>query len=889
MSLVGNKIHAVGISILLFIIPVGLTGQSFVHLSGQIVDTTGVNLAYANVIVDGQNVDDTQYVISDSMGRFRLKIQKGKIYKVTVTHLGYRPGILNITATKDTLVKVIMKIGKEKLNEVIVRYRPRILVKEDTTVFAVDSFRTGKERKLRQILNNLPGMEVDRDGKIRFHGKKVKKVLVENNDFFTGDPALAVNHIPASAVDEIQMLDNYQSLSYMKNYEDSDDLVMNVKLKKDKKKFYFGDMESGGGIKNVYLLNPSIFYYSPEKQWQVLGRLNNTGDKTFSLKNFMEFDGNMRINQQGSHSVAGKIDADLLKWFGKKDVYKEEKFFSAVNLYKVIHARHKVNFYALYAGDSNFGMDKTTRVYFDTQEDTLKRNNQTGNRRQLFFSKFIWKFHNRKNDIFFQNFFKIKQPEINSDTRIEGFNRSDQTLEIQKNFSREFKQNLEWFRKINFHDVLYSYISIDLGLPENKYLELNSQNPLFPGVFTRSLPDYLVQKTHSKYYSGEIAGKYYHVITPDFYLYLSGGYNYHKTNFNRITYPFFNESEYYNDLNINNLQLNRNQIYAGLEGKSSFGNAVFKPGMIVYFSKWTLIHSNTYNTQFETFWTPEMDLSLKISTIQKLRIKYKLNYAFPSDEKMMPGIEIKNLNRMVLGNSQLMPEIFHSVNASFSSIDLIKRKLTYTLFATYRDYIRSVSGADTIVNGNILTTYRAGNLKKRLWMFSFFGYKYWQHFRFNVKIAYTRSAYEKPLNSRIYSLHDDIWSTGGYLKYKSGEKFQIKLAADFMRLKNNLQSKWKIIDKYSLKTEYSFWTNFIFFSSVSFERYRGINENYSFPYGQLSLQYHKTDSGWWIEGQVKNLFDKRERVEYYISEIYQTERHYFVFPRMILLKAGYQF
>jgi len=68
----------------------------------------------------------------------------------------------------------------------------------------------------------------------------VTKVLVEDKTFFTGNSKLAVNNIPADAVDKIEILDNYNEVAMLKGLQDSEDMAMNIKLKEDKKKLLLG-------------------------------------------------------------------------------------------------------------------------------------------------------------------------------------------------------------------------------------------------------------------------------------------------------------------------------------------------------------------------------------------------------------------------------------------------------------------------------------------------------------------------------------------------------------------------------------------------------------------------------------------------------------------------
>ncbi|MCP4071568.1 MAG: carboxypeptidase regulatory-like domain-containing protein, partial [Hyphomicrobiales bacterium] len=213
-------------------------------------------------------------------------------YKVTTSYLGYLPQTITVNTTKQDLTKnFVLKENPNQLDEVILNYTPPVTVKKDTITYKVDAFVTGEERKLREVLKKLPGVEVDRIGNVTVQGKRVTKVLVEDKTFFTGNSKLAVNNIPADAVDKVEILDNYNEVAMLKNLQDSEDMAMNIKLKEDKKKFAFGDVEVGAGIKDRYLVHPTLFYYSPKTNVNLIADFNNQGIKSFGFRDYLEFEG----------------------------------------------------------------------------------------------------------------------------------------------------------------------------------------------------------------------------------------------------------------------------------------------------------------------------------------------------------------------------------------------------------------------------------------------------------------------------------------------------------------------------------------------------------------------------------------------------------------------
>lgn len=122
--------------------------------------------------------------------------------------------------------------------------------------------------------------------------------MVEGKDFFDGDTKLGVKNIPADAIDKIQVLRNYNEIGVLKGLEnDQDNVAMNIKLKEGKKNFWFGDMTAGTGVAALdsrYLINPKLFYYSPEYSINLITNFNNTGKLPLTAQDYFKFTGGFR-------------------------------------------------------------------------------------------------------------------------------------------------------------------------------------------------------------------------------------------------------------------------------------------------------------------------------------------------------------------------------------------------------------------------------------------------------------------------------------------------------------------------------------------------------------------------------------------------------------------
>src|SRR5690606_6217135 len=137
----------------------------------------------------------------------------------------------------------------------------------------------------------LPGMEVDDRGQVRFQGNVVNKTLVENRVFFGGGSKLAVENIPADAVDKIELISNFSEIDFLKDLLLGEELAMNVQLKKDKKHLFFGDLEASAGSGMHRLAHAALFKYTPQSNISLIADHNSLGKAAFTLEDAFRFQG----------------------------------------------------------------------------------------------------------------------------------------------------------------------------------------------------------------------------------------------------------------------------------------------------------------------------------------------------------------------------------------------------------------------------------------------------------------------------------------------------------------------------------------------------------------------------------------------------------------------
>ncbi|MCZ8134305.1 MAG: carboxypeptidase-like regulatory domain-containing protein [Algoriphagus sp.] len=262
-------------------------------LIGQVLDSLNRPIPYANVVAINQSTQRIGgFGISNDEGRFKITLAPGAEYLLRVSFVGYRQFEMPVKDW-DSAVSFQIKLQQSdtELGLVEVVSEMPVTMKGDTLTYKTDAFTTGTERKLGDVLEKLPGFQVDENGDVKVQGKKVDEVLVDGKKFFDGNTKLATKNLPANAVDRVQVLKNFNEVSPIRGLDNDEKLALNIQLKDGKKNMVFGDLEAGVGPQQRYLGHANVFYYAPKLNVNLIGGSNNVGEQTFTLSAYFRFSG----------------------------------------------------------------------------------------------------------------------------------------------------------------------------------------------------------------------------------------------------------------------------------------------------------------------------------------------------------------------------------------------------------------------------------------------------------------------------------------------------------------------------------------------------------------------------------------------------------------------
>lgn len=272
--------------------------QSF-GVKGYVTDTAGKPVGSASIALL-QPSDSTMaaFGVSNSSGYFEVKGAARGEYLLQVAMMGYYTSYRKVTlplGNDGSAGMIALQENPSALGEVIVSgEKIPIRIKGDTVEYNAGSFKVKPNAAVEDLLRQLPGVEVDRDGNIKSQGKDVKKVLVDGKEFFGDDPKIATKNLPADAISKVQTFDKRSDQSLFTGIDDGErDQTINLMLKDGKKTGHFGELKAGGGTDSRYEASAKVYQFRKKTQMAALGTLNNINEFGFSMRDYIDLKGGL--------------------------------------------------------------------------------------------------------------------------------------------------------------------------------------------------------------------------------------------------------------------------------------------------------------------------------------------------------------------------------------------------------------------------------------------------------------------------------------------------------------------------------------------------------------------------------------------------------------------
>jgi len=252
------------------------------------------------------------YTITDKNGNFKIENSTyDKSLNFYVSYVGYKTYYKEIKIDKEkiNLSTIVMPLDNQ-LNEVLVKSTAPITIKKDTLEFNVKSFKTKKDANVEDLLKQLPGVEVDEEGKITVNGKSVNKILVNGKPFFGDDPTITTKNLTKDIIEKIQVVDTKtKSEAFTGEEGDKENKTINLTIKEENNKGVFGRISAGAGTDERYEFAGMVNLFDNDRRVSVLAGGNNTNSPGFSFGEISKMFGNsggVMFNSNGSFSIGGR-------------------------------------------------------------------------------------------------------------------------------------------------------------------------------------------------------------------------------------------------------------------------------------------------------------------------------------------------------------------------------------------------------------------------------------------------------------------------------------------------------------------------------------------------------------------------------------------------------
>ncbi len=208
-----------------------------------------------------------------------MQFKNSDTFLITTTHIGYKASIISrYINSKDTVfIKIKMLLLTDTLNGVIIK-GPPMWVRGDTTFFRADAFKTGDERKLKDLVTKMPEFEIDGNGNLLYKKKIVEKIMIDGEEIFADKIKLMLSNFPVHVLNTVQAIEHQTNDRLLKGLITEDRVFVNLGLNKEKLKAAFGDGEAGIGTSKKYFFNPVIFSLYGKMKLGYIGNWDNIGN-----------------------------------------------------------------------------------------------------------------------------------------------------------------------------------------------------------------------------------------------------------------------------------------------------------------------------------------------------------------------------------------------------------------------------------------------------------------------------------------------------------------------------------------------------------------------------------------------------------------------------------
>lgn len=890
-----NKEKQVRIILLLtcFFIQINSYGQ--VIIKGDVYNQNNSALQQVSVIIEDSTNDSVlYYTYTNEAGSFQFDVYKTGIFNLKFRCLGYEHKTI-ITEIRNNQKEIKLNVNlKEKpisIDEVIIQAERPISIKKDTISFITKYFTNGTEQTIEELLEKIPGLQIDCEGAIKVGNKEIEKIMVEGDDLFEKGYKILSKNMPAYPIKEVVVLKNYSNNKLLKGIENSDKVALNLKLKEKTKRIWFGNTEANIGNDSYYKFKGNLMNFGKKNKYYFLTNLNNIGyDATGDIEHLIR---NNSVNQPSNigdnQQVNNPIDLSIDNLDFRKSITNCNNA-KLTSLNAIFNPTNKLKIKTL----GFFNWDKTNLfrkntdiINIDSTTFTNIEDYKASNKQIIAFGKIDATYNVSKKQMI-ESSTKYNNGNFHDDSNLI-FN-SNSTVEDLQYHNTLFDHKINYTNKFNDKKVL---------LLTGRYIyEKTSQNYIINQLFYQSLfptfsnADNIKQQCTNQMKFGGINAHLLNRKQNDNLLELQLGNEYRVDKLSSIFSLFENESLLGMPNNYQNqTTYHVNNLYLKSKYRYKFNNLAITTNLHLNQLFNRIENCAESKSQYPFFINPSIGFDWRINNKNILKTSYSYNTTNSKVLDIYSNYILTGFRTFSKGTNN-----FNQLDASSIVINYQSGNWTDRIFInTFLLYIKNHDffSTNTVVKQNFTQSEKI-LIKNREFLSVNFKLDYYLKFissNLKLDLSYSRSEFKNIVNN------------SNLRKVKGNNyKYGLELRSGFKGIFNyHIGTKWttnqtETTISNSLTNNVSFFDLcFVFNDNLNFqlksERYswENLDTDNTYYFLDFDARYQLMKNKLTLGLTGKNLFNTEKFKNLSISDIGSSTKEYRLLPRIVLLKIEYRF
>ena len=870
-----NRIYYTIIMMLTLFYSIEANGQARTTLfKGAVKTEQGFFVPYANVYITKlrQKAKVLASTQCNSKGEYQINLQNFQTDSVElhVTGINIEPFVLkckNISQRRD----IIVAERVQQMKDVVIK-APRITTQGDTINYRVSAFQQQNDLSIGQVLKRLPGITVSDIGQISYKGVPIKNFYIEGLDLMKGKYGIATNNIDPNSISTVQIMENHQDIKALKDLKPEERASINLKLKNGVKGIFNLIATLGVGYDDKRLWDNELIatYFKRNSQLLATYKGNNTGNDLENELRSFDDDG-IRYKT----STLSEIETASTPNIGKRHYFFNQSHAGTVNYVSRIGSENELgfNFSLLNDRDERSTDYKSVTYLPDGTSNLVKQKTNSLTHQTVGYGTFTYMLNSKSRYLKDQIKAEFIHQDGSSSTQMAEFiNQKSKLKNLYLNNSLHFtnrtagNRGVDFFSKINFE-----------RRPHNLFASTN----LFPQVVTGDdvfqdvVRSNLSTENRLDLLSAIVLGKL--SIHPTAHL------NFSKDKLTSVL------QTYNNDLALNTIDAGIG-ITAFYKLNSTYCELFLTGAYRLYDLKNNQVDLTTDKHRFVV--EPHLSIRYAINNNHELRLKSSLAYSSPAIENLYDNYILNSYRQLSIYQSHDL----YQANVFATSLSYDYRNILSMWFAGldmgFTHYSPNVLYGASYQGEKELIISRPTNEAADSYTVSLRSSKGWDWAKTKLSVNATYKHLDSPL-----LIQDQIVR---YLSYSSHLSMSL-YAMPLHWMAIDYSNSWYII-KSRMKLGSSVPTQNTFKSKLAFNFFMAkalsLNMNFAYYYNNRnekdkSFILSNADASYAIKRWnftlvVDNLWNQKQYINSFSTELQENTTIYRIRPRSVLLKVRYR-